>query len=69
MKKAKQSRPTREEILKGIGYRPLVMGKGVPEYVRAAEDRAMRLDARTLGLHPRARKRPGPEREAGPGLR
>jgi len=52
MKKAKQSRPTREEILKGIGYRPLVMGKGVPEYVRAAEDRAMQdyIVDWTLGL-------------------
>jgi hypothetical protein len=38
MRKAKQSRPTRAEILIGIDYQPLVMGKGVSEYVRVAED-------------------------------
>ena len=48
----KKARPTREEILKGIGYKPLVMGKGVPEYVRAAGDRAMQdyIVAWTQGL-------------------
>ena len=52
MKKTKLSRPTREEVLKGIGYKPLVMGKGVPEHVRAAEDRAMQdyIVAWTQGL-------------------
>src|ERR1700727_2189429 len=52
MKKAKLSRPTREEILKGIRYKPLVMGKGVPEYVRAAEDRGVQdyIVAWTQGL-------------------
>src|SRR5580700_8175773 len=48
----KKARPTREEVLKGIGYKPLVMGKGVPEHVRAAEDRAMQdyIVAWTQGL-------------------
>jgi hypothetical protein len=45
MKKAKLSRPTREKILEGTDYQPLVLGKGVPEYVRAAEDRALQDDA------------------------
>jgi hypothetical protein len=42
MKKAKQSRPTREEILEGIGYTPLTFPASlyVPEAVRAAEERA-----------------------------
>ena len=43
MKKAKQSRPTREEILDGIGYTPVTFPESlhVPEAVRAAEDLAM----------------------------
>src|ERR1700722_9395097 len=43
IKKAKQSRPTREEILEGIGYTPLTFPESlhVPEAVRAAEDLAM----------------------------
>jgi hypothetical protein len=43
IKKAKQSRPTREEILEGIGYTPLTFPASlhVPEAVRAAEDLAM----------------------------
>jgi len=42
IKKAKQSRPTREEILEGIGYTPLTFPESlhVPEAVRAAEDLA-----------------------------
>ena len=42
VKKAKQSRPTREEILEGIGYTPLTFPESlhVPEAVRAAEDLA-----------------------------
>jgi hypothetical protein len=42
LKKAKQSRPTREEILEGIGYTPLTFPASlyVPEAVRAAEERA-----------------------------
>jgi|SRR5580658_7816770 hypothetical protein len=42
IKKAKQSRPTREEILEGIGYTPLTFPESlhVPEAVRAAEERA-----------------------------
>jgi hypothetical protein len=43
MKKAKQSRPTREEIPEGIGYKPLTFPESlhVPEAPRAAEDLAM----------------------------
>ena len=42
MKKAKQSRPTREEILEGIGYTPLTFPESlhVPEALRAKEERA-----------------------------
>ena len=42
MKKAKQSRPTREEILEGIGYTPLTFPASlhVPEALRAREERA-----------------------------
>ena len=42
MKKAKQARPTREEVLEGIGYTPLTFPASlqVPEAVRAAEERA-----------------------------
>src|ERR1700683_150032 len=54
VKKAKQSRPTREEILEGIGYKPLTFPESlhVPEAVRAAEDLAMQdyIVAWTLGL-------------------
>ena len=54
MKKAKQARPTREEILKGIGYTPLTFPENlhVPEAVRAAEDLAMQdyIVGWTLGL-------------------
>jgi hypothetical protein len=72
MKKAKQSRPTREEILEGIGYTPLTFPASlhVPEALRAKEERASQdyvVGAGFLGLHPGARKRPGPERQAGPG--
>ena len=53
-KKAKQSRPTREEILEGIGYTPLTFPASlhVPEAVRAAEDMAMQdyIVGWTLGL-------------------
>jgi hypothetical protein len=43
MRKAKQSRPTREEILEGIGYEPLTFPASlrVPEALRTEEDRAM----------------------------
>jgi hypothetical protein len=43
IQKAQQSRPTREEILEGIGYTPLTFPASlhVPEAVRAAEDLAM----------------------------
>jgi hypothetical protein len=43
IKKVKQSRPTREEILEGIGYTPLTFPASlhVPEALRAAEDLAM----------------------------
>ena len=54
IKKAKQPRPTREEILEGIGYTPLTFPESlhVPEAVRAAEDRAMQdyIVAWTQGL-------------------
>ena len=42
LKKAKQSRPTREEILEGIGYTPLTFPASlhVPEALRAKEERA-----------------------------
>ena len=42
MKKAKQSRPTREEILAGIGYTPLTFPASlhVPQALRAKEERA-----------------------------
>ena len=42
IKKAKQSRPTREEILEGIGYTPLTFPASlhVPEALRAKEERA-----------------------------
>jgi hypothetical protein len=54
VKKAKQSRPTREEILEGIGYTPLTFPESlhVPEAVRAAEDLAMQdyIVGWTLGL-------------------
>jgi hypothetical protein len=42
MKKAKQARPTREEILEGIGYTPLTFPAHlhVPEALRAKEERA-----------------------------
>jgi hypothetical protein len=54
IKKAKQSRPTREEILEGIGYTPLTFPESlhVPEAVRAAEDLAMQdyIVGWTLGL-------------------
>ena len=42
MKKAKQSRPTREERLEGIGYTPLTFPASlhVPEALRAKEERA-----------------------------
>ena len=54
MRKAKQSRPTREEILEGIGYTPLTFPESlhVPEAVRAAEDLAMQdyIVGWTLGL-------------------
>jgi hypothetical protein len=50
----KQSRPTREEILEGIGYTPLTFPASlhVPEAVRAAEDMAMQdyIVGWTLGL-------------------
>jgi hypothetical protein len=43
MRKAKQSRPTRGEILGGIGYEPLTFPASlrVPEALRAEEDRAL----------------------------
>jgi len=43
MKTAKQPRPTREEILEGIGYTLLTFPENlhVPEAVRTAEDLAM----------------------------
>jgi hypothetical protein len=43
MKNAQQSRPTREEILEGIGHTPVTFPENlhVPEAVRAAEDLAM----------------------------
>jgi hypothetical protein len=54
MRKAKQSRPTREEILEGIGYEPLTFPASlrVPEALRAEEDRAMQdyIVAWTQGL-------------------
>ena len=54
VKKAKQGRPTREEILEGIGYEPLTFPASlhVPEAVRAAEDLAMQdyIVAWTQGL-------------------
>jgi hypothetical protein len=54
MKTTKQARPTREEILKGIGYTPLTFPESlhVPEAVRAAEDLAMQdyIVGWTLGL-------------------
>jgi|ERR1700728_2578977 hypothetical protein len=54
VKKAKQSRPTREEILEGIGYTPLTFPESlhVPEAVRAAEDLAIQdyIVAWTQGL-------------------
>jgi hypothetical protein len=54
IKKAKQSRPTREEILEGIGYTPQTFPESlhVPEAVRAAEDLAMQdyIVGWTLGL-------------------
>ena len=42
VKKAKQSRPTREEILEGIGYTPLTFPASlqVTEALRAKEERA-----------------------------
>jgi hypothetical protein len=41
-RKAKQSRPTRDEILEGIGYTPLTFpaSRHVPEALRAQEERA-----------------------------
>jgi len=54
MKRATSSRPTREEILKGIGYEPLTFPASlhVPEALRAKEDRAMQdyIVAWKLGL-------------------
>jgi hypothetical protein len=54
MKRAQQSKPTREEILEGIGYTPLTFPASlhVPEAVRAAEDLAMQdyIVGWTLGL-------------------
>ena len=54
LKKAKQFRPTCEEILEGIGYTPLTFPENlhVPEAVRAAEDLAMQdyIVGWTLGL-------------------
>jgi len=41
MRKTKSSRPTRKEILTGIGYKALEPAAGVPEEVRAAEDREL----------------------------
>jgi hypothetical protein len=54
-------RPTRAEILKGIGWKPLPVGF-LPEKVRKAEDRRMQdeIVAWTLGLwdHMERLKRP-----------
>ena len=36
-----ETRPTREEILQGIGYQPLVCPEGVPAEVCEAEDREL----------------------------
>ena len=62
MKKATQSRPTREEILEGIGYTPLTFPENlhVPEAVRAAEDLAMQdyIVGWTLGLWDHINKAP-----------
>jgi hypothetical protein len=42
MRKAKQSRPARKEVLEGIGYEPLTFPASlhVLEALRAAEDRS-----------------------------
>jgi hypothetical protein len=49
-KKAKQSRPTREEILEGIGYTPLTFPASlhVPEALRVKEERANQTKSRVL---------------------
>ena len=43
MRKTKQAKPTREEILKGMGWEPLKV-PGVPRAVLAAENRRMQDD-------------------------